>query len=245
VALITEFCKLYNPDLVIGAGDLVDNYMISKFPKFSSRFANFKAELDATKEMAVLPFSRLKAKKHIYLQGNHEHRWANFAVSRMPEAWTAVPALEELLDLEKFGVKYVAGAKSPMYKLTEKFTVWHGLYFSSAMNAGGTVAQRSWRAIGPGCAFHAHQEGEFRMRRGDDTDELFLVGGCMCANEYRDFDNWARGFICCDYNERSGQYRASLVRISGKDFTQLFHQGTSMRAYLPKGSDTWRVSRDL
>lgn len=87
------------------AGDIMDNFSLSKFPPRVTPNFGLKEEVDLTKQY-LEEWGKGFATKH-YIFGNHEDRWDREIYAGNPQFAPYVQSLPVALDLERLGYDYV------------------------------------------------------------------------------------------------------------------------------------------
>lgn len=97
--------KSFKPDEVIILGDFADFYAVSSHNKDPKRALLFKEELDDS-VVALKQVKALKAKKNVFIAGNHEDRLIRYLQTKAPELYDVI-SIEKLLCLDSLGFEFV------------------------------------------------------------------------------------------------------------------------------------------
>lgn len=89
--LVIKAAKSFKPTTIVIMGDFADFYSVSSFNKNPKRKLQMEYEINETNTL-LDKLDSLKAKKKIYVAGNHEHRLERFM-------WSQAPALDGLIDI--------------------------------------------------------------------------------------------------------------------------------------------------
>lgn len=225
--LALEYIKRTKPSLVILNGDIMDCYAMSRFNDPKGPRRDMASEVHVAN--AVLDDIQAAAGKAeiMWGEGNHELRLPKAISIKLPDL-NGLIDLAGLLNLHKRGIKWlpVERGDSFIMRLTPKLAVAHGWRYSGAgSNNVAKLTLNDWG--GSIIVGHNHSEGTHRERRGDGSEAVALVSGCLCqAPLYRTVDRWSRGFIAGDFDQ-SGRFQVDHVRIGGERFTEMYlHDGT-------------------
>ena len=84
VDLILKVAKKWKPDTIVLGGDFIDNYSVSSHDRDPNRSLKLDIEVEETiKYLKII--KELKAKKNIFIAGNHEWRLERYLMSVAPE----------------------------------------------------------------------------------------------------------------------------------------------------------------
>lgn len=104
--LMLKAAKAFKPDVINIQGDFADFYAVSSHSKNPNRARNLEFEVNATNK-ALDQVDALKAKKKIYVAGNHEDRLERYLQDKAPELFNVV-RIPDLLKLKERGWQYVS-----------------------------------------------------------------------------------------------------------------------------------------
>jgi predicted phosphodiesterase len=97
----------FNPDVFVILGDFADFYSVSFHDKDPRRKDNLYTEVEEVKKALGELAAVVKAKRKIFVAGNHEFRLERYLTTKAPELFPLV-SIPGLLDLDAFGYEYVA-----------------------------------------------------------------------------------------------------------------------------------------
>jgi predicted phosphodiesterase len=97
--------KKFKPDEVVIMGDFADFYAVSSHSKDPKRALLFKQELDDTIK-GLKEVKALKAKKNVFVAGNHEDRLVRYMQAKAPELYDII-SIPYLLKLQELGFDYI------------------------------------------------------------------------------------------------------------------------------------------
>lgn len=186
---------------VVLMGDICDFYQISRYRKDPARLMKLGEELEMTKT-ALAAIAR-RAKKVVYLYGNHERRLDRFLADNAPEL-LSLPGLQlhELLELEKMKIE----PWPDLYLELNGFVLTHGDY------AGANVGKKYLSLIGKsGACGHTHRLRVESWSMLDD-EVYWAETGCLCTQPYKElsiarfsdygrFHNWQHGYVVIDKDQ--------------------------------------------
>jgi predicted phosphodiesterase len=101
-ALMFDAMKVYGPDIVVVIGDFIDCFAVSNYSKDPRRIFGLEREV----EHAAGLLDQIKAKRKIYVCGNHEDRLQRYLQDKAPELLPFVD-IPRLLKLEERGWEWV------------------------------------------------------------------------------------------------------------------------------------------
>lgn len=106
-SLVLRILQDYRPEILVCLGDLGDFYKVSNFSKSPDREHSFKSEIQACNDV-LDQMDALGADRKIFLEGNHEHRFARWLADTAPELFglVSVPDLFHLDEREWEHVPY-------------------------------------------------------------------------------------------------------------------------------------------
>lgn len=104
-SLVLKTGKFFMPDELIILGDFADFYAVSSHNKDPERALRFNDELSDV-ITGLKELKALKAKKNVFIAGNHEDRLTRYLQSKAPELYNVV-SIPALLQLDMLGFEYV------------------------------------------------------------------------------------------------------------------------------------------
>ena len=122
VDLILKVAKKWKPDTIVLGGDFIDNYSVSSHDRDPNRSLKLDVEVEETiKYLKII--KELKAKKNIFIAGNHEWRLERYLMSVAPELNNIV-STPKILKLKELGFEYIPYKQ--VYKIG-KLAITHDL----------------------------------------------------------------------------------------------------------------------
>ena len=203
LANVLNFIDDLKPYGVILNGDIVDCYEISDFEKNPLSEASLEQEVAlAQRLMARL----VKAKRKVWIGGNHEDRWRRYI-------WKNAPLLTRLkghdfpsiFGLKQYGFEWLEYGQ--LFKLG-KLYVTHGNLISNA-------ARRTLRKYGASVMVgHTHRL-DIEYHRDLGGVHAGYENGCLCtlSMEYDKFPDWQQGFSVVHVDDRTGFYNVQQIPI--------------------------------
>lgn len=231
VALAIKFIQDYKPDTLIMNGDMLDLASCSKFVR--SRYAGpqtVKDEIEWATNSVIEPLCKAAPKaEKIWIEGNHEYRLTRYIIAMAPSLEGLVEA-SPVFQCERLGIKYIKSkAGNGIYKLTPMLTIMHGDRY------GVNPAKSQYTAWGSSLVMgHAHKESTYRWKHGCGTDHVAMASGCLCKDpDWRDIENYTRGFIAGWYDDENGEFGLDHIRIVCSDFSD---EGSTRKILSPHGN---------
>lgn len=198
VKLVAEFTKTHKPNIVYLMGDIIDFYQLSKFDKDPDRLTKLPKDIEhATSILQSLRNAAPNA-RFIFREGNHEHRltkylWARPEIAKLPSL-----QLDELLSLNKLGIKYTRYHEGHFYR---GISIEHGDAASqrSGYTARGMLDKRGRGGI----SGHTHRLGS-HWRTNSAGTSAWYENGCMCTMKPHyaiGQPDWQQGFTTSTYKD--------------------------------------------
>lgn len=239
VALGAAFLRDYKPDTLVLGGDIIDFVSISKFVKVG-RFTptNVADEISICEEEVVKPLVAAAPKAETFwIEGNHEHRLTRY-IAAMAKPLEGLIDLADALGCTRNGIKYVQSkAGNGILRLMPNLALMHGN--RHGMNPAKAQYDKWGGSLVMG---HAHKEATWRVKQGCGTDHVALAAGCTCKDpDFDDIDNYTRGFVAGWYDPADQTFGLDHIRISGKDYTEIYSPWGEYRADLDR--KTWKAHR--
>lgn len=103
--LMLKAAQAFKPDIINIQGDFADFYAVSSHSKDPNRKDNLEFEVSAVLE-ALDQLDALKAKRKIFVSGNHEDRLERYLMDKAPELFNIVK-ISKLFELKQRGWEYV------------------------------------------------------------------------------------------------------------------------------------------
>lgn len=213
-----QVCEAYQPDRVIGNGDILDCSSISDHVKKVEMYwpellqdYSFDYELDFTFDEILKPLRKAVPKAKIELRlGNHEMRFLRpnrasaAALGEIHETCVKRKAtqLEDLLKLDKIGATLSYKAIDNLYGT---FTLIHGV----KTNAG--AAKANLLRYGSGTSGHSHR-GNVAGQKMRGVQCSWWESCCLRTIEnveylpHGDSPDWVQGFLSLTIKKSSGKF---------------------------------------
>lgn len=221
-SLMRAFAKDYKPNVFVINGDMADFYSLSDFDKNPDHF-DLQYEIDESKRILKDLRNTLGNKTTMYMIGdNHmtgrlqRYLWKNPEIANLD-----VMKMENLLDLDKYKVKYI-GADMDYWKKTDgslKLGNVHILHGDSRMNGASTSKYSGYSAKNTVqtkrqnvIMGHVHRLAHHYNSNEDGTLHG-IEDGCLCQEIPT--ANWQQGFVTFEID---GSYKDG----KGENF-QLHH----------------------
>lgn len=87
--LLLKVASSWKPDIIAILGDFADFYSVSSHDKDPGREASLFSEVKQVR-LALDQLEALRAKRQIYIQGNHEQRLERYLMTKAPELFSSV-----------------------------------------------------------------------------------------------------------------------------------------------------------
>lgn len=203
-------------DALVLNGDTCDFYSISRYTK-DPRKRNFKAEVQACRDMLAWIRGQFPAIPIVFKSGNHEERYAHWLFQHAPEISDEPRmGLDQWLDMDDHGIEYVEDQRPIM---AGSLPILHGHEKGKGITAPVNQARGAFLRLhhtvleGHGHRTSAHCEPDMFGR------EVFCWStGCLCdlRPEYARLNKFNHGFASVRV-QADGQFDVSNFRIaSGK-----------------------------
>lgn len=193
--------KKYKPDIFVINGDFLDCYSISMFDKNPLRKSNLKDEVDLGRKILKDLKESLPKKTEIYLlDGNHDMRierrlWQD---SEMYEVAAEYLNMQNLLQLDKLGIKYVRGDMDYWKKDTGHLRlgdvlIMHGDNRLNGAKGGMNAAINTAKNLRTNTIIN-HTHNLNLKYESNPYNEIFGGNaGCLC--DLTGTANWQQGFF--------------------------------------------------
>jgi predicted phosphodiesterase len=201
-------------DALVLNGDIGDFYSISRWDT-DPRKRNFKAEVDAVRDLLGWIRGIFCEIPIVFKAGNHEERWSRWLFSRAPEiSDDKRTGLDQWLNMADHGIDYVEDQRPIMAGL---LPLLHGHEKGKGISAPVNQARGAFLRLhhtvleGHGHRTSAHCEPDMFGR------EIFCWStGCLCdlRPDYARLNKWNHGFASVRV-QADGQFDVSNFRIAG------------------------------
>lgn len=202
------------PDMVLLNGDTMDMYSVSDHQK-DPRKRDFKAEIDAGRELMAMMRAAFPNIPIVYRSGNHCYRLERYLM-KYAELLLGFPEfqLPVLLQMGQHGITFV-DHNVPMY--FGKLTILHG----DEYRGGGGVNPARWlslRANESALIGHFHRSSSHLSRSVRGTVQGWWSTGCLCelTPEYLVLNQWQHGFAIVDVNPDGSFEVDNKIIIDGR-----------------------------
>jgi len=247
--IVLQMAQLYNPNLIVLMGDMLDLAAWSthfiKSPEFywTTQPALVEYYWWLSKLRMICPNTEI-----FYMEGNHESRIPKTIVSNAIEAYQIKPANEpenipitsmtHLLALDELGITYMEGYPKNNYWINDNLEVYHG---DVVINKSGETVKRVINDTrNSKIIAHGH-----RMELASKTVHpkgktvtylVFMIGtlakldGTVPSAARQ--ENWQQGFCVVDYEDGNGLFEVHPIyinngysmfkgmKLQGKDYTK-------------------------
>jgi len=191
------YCARYQPGTIVLNGDITDNVELHKsqrglrVPVVRGRGSLF------TGEEVVLTHILLKClrglcpdSRIVYIEGNHEGRLPRLIASSLPEIYSSIPQLPELLGLKSLGIEWVPYSEE---LVIGDFHIFHGrkcnihAAMTEGKDVGGSMVQG-----------HTHRLKQYTSTTSSGQVYYWVEGGHLrlitASYTARKYPSWAQGW---------------------------------------------------
>lgn len=200
----------FKPDEVVYLGDFWDAYSVSTHEKNPLRDPRLlKDELKEGRDLLDEIEETAKAKKYVFMQGNHENRIERYISGNAPKLGGLFSSREILCIPTYYG--YFPYGQENYYRIG-KLTVTHG-YLAGENPAASTVKKfRSSVIMG-----HVHKLQEYHISNIHGEDWVGICAGWLgdqrTAAEYiKGVSDWSLGFVV-SWHKDNGDFYFQTVHI--------------------------------
>ena len=202
VDLACQVIADFKPDVLVHLGDGIDFYAVSHFDRDPDRVLKLQDELDSAKAVNRDLVSASPNAKKVYIEGNHEYRWARYLMRHPEIANLKVLAIQELLGLESWEYN-----EEQYSVLSNRLKFIHGRRISKHSGFSAKYALESAFHQQSVLMGHSHRQG-VHFVTGPRWMVTAVEVGCLCQPmEYSgDTPNWQQGIalITADDSNRFG-----------------------------------------
>jgi hypothetical protein len=212
--LAVEHCKESRIDALVLNGDIGDFYSISRWDK-NPKKRNFKAEVDAQRQMLAWLRQEFPEIPIVLKKGNHEERWDLWLHQHAPEICDdPIMGLDNWLQLDRHGIALV-GDKRPI--LAGKLPLLHGHEKGTGIAAPVNQARGAFLRL-----HHTVLEGHGHRTSGHCEPDMWgrevfcWSTGCLCDlhPDYARLNKWNHGAAIVRV-DADGQFDVENFRIAG------------------------------
>lgn len=199
-------------DTVILNGDTVDFYAISKW-QTDPKKRNLVEEIKTARELIKAVRAAFPKARIVFKVGNHDDRWGNYIMQSAPQlSGLEEFELEAVLQLEKFGVEFVADKR--VIGLGD-LSVIHGHEY----RGGGGKNPAKWlfdRALDYALCNHFHRSTHYSDKTIRQKNVATWSIGCLCEMhpDYAPYNGWHHGFAIVEVGG-NGKFSVRQRVISG------------------------------
>ena len=104
--LAVAIAKKLKPSYVVILGDFADFYSVSSHDRSPDRKTSLVKEVEVVKSCLNQLYDSCRAKRYVYVSGNHEYRLARYIRTKAPDLF-GVTDVPSILELEESGWEYV------------------------------------------------------------------------------------------------------------------------------------------
>jgi len=199
-----------NANLLLN-GDILDCPELSDHERNKSD-VRFSDEVNIGRQFFEWVRSQLPKSRIIYKEGNHEERLPRY-LSRNAQAVEDFVSIPELLELEDYGVEWVADKR--VIQLG-KLPILHAHEY----RGGGGVNPARWlflRTVSTALCGHFHRTSEHHQRGLTDTVHGVWSVGCACYlhPKYMPLNEWNHGFSIVTVHDTAGLFNVDNKRVRG------------------------------
>ena len=199
-------CDLYQPDVIVLNGDLMDFYKLSRFSK-DPKGRDPEEEIDMCREF-LGNLRRVSPNAEIYYTiGNHETRLTKYILDNAPYIVGLVENVFDLLKVDEFDV---IGCSSLL--VNDTFMFKHGTRLG---NKSGLSAMKELEAhYLSGATGHTHRLAKFTTRKSGKRFVWFETG-CLCTldPEYMVQPDWQQGYAVIKFDSKGKLKESRIVEI--------------------------------
>lgn len=210
IDMMTKVAKVYKPDIFVINGDFVDFYSLSFWDKNPEHF-DVTHEIERAKGYLKQLRSAVGPKTQMYyLEGNHENRLQRYLWKNPELAQLDVLKMENLLDLDKYNVKWI-GADMDYWKKSSgalnlgNTRIMHGdnrLNGASTSKYSGYSIKNTLQTTRKNTIIgHVHR-GAIHYNTNEDETLVGIEGGCLCQEIPT--ANWQQGFTTFELHRGKG-----------------------------------------
>jgi predicted phosphodiesterase len=208
-----DYGRMFNPDCIILAGDLLDFHSISSWDR-DPRQRDTAVELSTAERFIEVLRDTFPKARLVLLEGNHEQRWWRFAWRNIPE-FAGIPefSLAEMLHAADYGLEVICGMKP--IKAGPHLHILHGHEFGGFMTNPVNPARGLFlRAKVNSICGHFHQTSSHTEPGLGHPVSTFSSGAlCNLHPNYRPINKWNHGFITVELHR--AQWSVSNHKIIG------------------------------
>lgn len=218
-----EYCKSYEPDVIVIGGDFVDFRDIS-FWKNAEKRLPFDEELLLCRQYLHGLRDMFPDTEIIYIEGNHEARFTRYIVNKAPALFGVDGiTIADILKLNDVDITYLSNVDLMNEGFAPfslgKLYILHGHEVRMSWN-GVNLARTMYLKTFCNVMFgHNHQSQQHIFKKLDNTHEgAWLVGGlCKLHDVYQPQNNWINGFATVQFNEDTGFFTVNnRIILDGK-----------------------------
>lgn len=213
VQLLYKVARSFQPNIIVTLGDYADFYSVSSHSKDPNRVNKLEKELEVVNENLDI-LDSFKAKRKVFIAGNHENRLERYLADKAPELFNVV-TIPELLKLKKRGWEYVP------YKMDIKIGQ---LYYTHDVGVAGRNAAYSALATYQGNIVTGHTHRMCYAIEGNAKGKPHVTAVLGWLGDAKQADymhrvkasrDWALGFGVGYMDESTGNVYIQPVPIVG------------------------------
>ena len=210
IDITLKAAKIYKPNVFVINGDLLDFYSLSSWDKNPEHFDVSHEISEGKKYLQMIRDALGKNTTIVYLEGNHEARLQRYLWKNPELADLDVLKMENLLDLDKYQVKWI-GAEMDYWKKTSgsynigDTRIMHG---DNRLNGASTSKYSGYsikNTVGTTrkntIMGHVHR-GAVHYNTNEDSTLVGVEGGNLCQEIPT--ANWQQGFTTFEVYKGKG-----------------------------------------
>lgn len=213
-AAVTE-CRKRKADTLLLNGDTLDFYSISRWIK-DPRKRDFKAELEAGKQLLSWLRGKFPRARIVYKVGNHEDRWDHYLWNHAPEICDLPNVqLPQILGMDELGIEYVDNERPCM---AGKLPVFHGHELPKGLTNPVNMARGAFlRMCDTVLVGHGHRTSTHTEPSWEHDETTTWSQGCLCdmSPRYARINKWNHGFAFIDVGA-GGDFDLTNYRVNSE-----------------------------
>jgi len=231
VDIMFELLAIYQPDIVVVNGDLLDCDEISVFAKVDPEHPSLTEELGAGEDHLRRLRKIVSKARIIFIEGNHERRLPTYISVRAPALLpVSTLRIDSLLNLAELDIEFVPSKTKGICIDLGKILVghWHRYSKHSAYTAKMLVEELGKSLI----QGHTHRLGAY-YKTNADHEIVGFEGGCLCTLDPRwiQFPNWQQGFCTITMIDQCFQVQQIPIVRSEEGLFAIFGDRIFWRQY--------------
>ena len=245
ISVALQIGKSINPDLCINIGDFLDFPMFGKFAQEPGFQMTAQATIDRGHDLLCEQIATMPNAEQVLFEGNHDVRLQNFIITNAvaafglkqankPESWPVL-SVQNLLNLEELGVKYIDGYPGGEYYINDRLRCEHGRKVGPRGKIASKIVDDERVSTITG---HNHRvemvykttgvRGQAKINMGITLGCLSRIDGAVPSTKsaidangraVKAFEDWQNAVGIVEYTEGDGPFAVTPV---------LIHNGTAI-----------------